>query len=209
MLFRSDSTLRIEEASAAARDDGQAALAITDLGNLFGAVKFYKACREDGVKPLIGVDLWMQPEGTDKDPSRLLVLVQDMPGYLKLCDVLSQAWTTHVQRAQAWVRWEWIESAPGWIVLCGAEQGAIGAALLAGDEPKAQALAQRLASWFPGRFYIELQRAGLPQHETHVRRAVPLAARLGLPVVATHPVQFLKPDDFEAHEAREIGRAHV
>ena len=79
-----DSTLRIEEASAAAREDAQASLAITDLGNLFGAVKFYKACREEGVKPLIGVDLWMQPEGTDKDPSRLLVLVQDMPGYLKL-----------------------------------------------------------------------------------------------------------------------------
>jgi DNA polymerase-3 subunit alpha len=197
-----DSTLRIDDAAAAARQDGQVALAITDLGNLFGAVKFYKACREEGVKPLIGVDLWMQPEGTDKDPSRLLVLVQDTAGYLKLCELLSRAWTTNVQRAQAWVRWEWLESVSGWIVLSGADQGAVGAALMAGDEDKAQACARRLASLFPGRFYIELQRAGLPQHETHVRRAVPLAAKLGLPVVATHPVQFLTPDDFEAHEAR-------
>ena len=55
---------------------------------------------------------------------------------------------------------------------------------------------------FPRRFYLELQRAGLPSNEAHVRAAVPLAARLGLPVVATHPVQFLEPDDFEAHEAR-------
>jgi DNA polymerase-3 subunit alpha len=55
------------------------------------------------------------------------------------------------------------------------------------------AVAQRLAELFPGRFYIELQRAGLPTHEPHVRAAVPLAAELGLPVVATHPVQFLEP----------------
>src|SRR5207248_2599786 len=55
---------------------------------------------------------------------------------------------------------------------------------------------------FAKRFYIELQRAGLPGNEAHVRQAVVLAARLGLPVVATHPVQIASPDDFEAHEAR-------
>ncbi len=63
-------------------------------------------------------------------------------------------------------------------------------------------MAARLAGLFPGRFYLELQRAGLPTNEPHVRAAVPLAAELKLPVVATHPVQFLEPDDFEAHEAR-------
>ncbi|MBC7940147.1 MAG: DNA polymerase III subunit alpha, partial [Chitinophagaceae bacterium] len=64
------------------------------------------------------------------------------------------------------------------------------------------AVAQHLAGLFPGRFYFELQRAGLPTNEAHVRAAVPLAARLQLPVVATHPVQFFEADDFEAHEAR-------
>jgi hypothetical protein len=56
-----DGTLRIDDAAAAARADGQGALAITDLNNLFGAVKFYKACRGKGVKPMIGADLWMEP----------------------------------------------------------------------------------------------------------------------------------------------------
>jgi DNA polymerase III subunit alpha len=56
-----DGTLRIDDAAAAAKADGQAALAITDLANLFGAVKFYKACRAKGVKPLIGADVWMEP----------------------------------------------------------------------------------------------------------------------------------------------------
>ncbi len=200
-----DGTLRIDDAAAAARADGQPALAITDLANLFGAVKFYKACRARGVKPLIGADLWLEPwpEGGDKSPSRLLVLVQDHRGYLNLCELLARAWTTNVQRTQAWVRWAWLaEHGDGLIALSGADAGAVGAALLAGDTRRASALARHLAGLFPRRFYLELQRAGLSTNEAHVRAAVPLAAELGLPVVATHPVQFLEPDDFDAHEAR-------
>ena len=71
-----DGMLRIDDAAQAARADGQVALAITDLNNLFGAVQFYKACRDQGVKPILGVDLWMEPEVGDKQPSRLLLLVQ-------------------------------------------------------------------------------------------------------------------------------------
>lgn len=201
-----DGTLRVDDAVAAAARDGQPACAITDLSNLFGAVKFYGAARKKGVKPIIGCDLWMEPEpgrAGDKQTSRLLVLVQDGQGYLNLCQLLAQAWTGNVQRAQAFVKWEWLEAhAQGLLALSGADGGAVGQALLAGDEERAQALAQRLSTIFPQRFYIELQRAGLPTHERHVRAAVPFAARLALPLVATHPVQFLERDDFEAHEAR-------
>ena len=198
-----DGTLRIDDAAAAARNDGQPALAITDLANVFGAVKFYKACRDRGVKPLVGADLWMQPEAGERQASRLLVLVQDGQGYLNLCELLARAWTSNVQRAQAWVRWEWLETLGGGLIaLSGAEHGAIGQALLGGDEARARAMAQRLAALFPGRCYVELQRAGLPGQEAVVQGSVALAAELGLPVVATHPVQFLEPDDFDAHEAR-------
>ncbi len=91
---------------------------------------------------------------------------------------------------------------PGLIALSGAEQGAVGQALMSRDDARAAMLAQRLGTLFPRRFYLELQRAGLPGNEAHVRAAVALAARLQLPVVATHPVQFLSAEDFEAHEAR-------
>jgi DNA polymerase-3 subunit alpha len=198
-----DGTLRIDDVVAAAAADGQGALAITDLSNLFGAVKFYGAARRKGLKPILGADVWLEPDGADKPPSRLLLLVQDKAGYLNLCEILSRAWIANVQRGQAWVKWDWLgEHGAGLIVLSGADQGVIGQALLAGDGERARAAAQRLAQLFPCRFYIELQRAGLPGHEAHVRAAVPLAAELGLPVVATHPVQFLAPEDFEAHEAR-------
>ena len=208
-----DGTLRIDDAAAAARADGQPALAITDLDNLFGAVKFYQACRRRGVKPIIGADVWMEPTAlaastlgaaaVDRSPSRLTLLVQDLRGYHHLCELLARAWTGNTQRTLAHLKWDWLaELGDGLIALSGADLGAVGAALLAGDGERARALAARLAELFARRFYLELQRAGQPQHEAHVRAAVALAAELGVPVVATHPIQFLARDDFEAHEAR-------
>ncbi|MDO9285472.1 MAG: DNA polymerase III subunit alpha [Aquabacterium sp.] len=202
-----DGTLRVDDAAAAARADRQPALAITDLSNLFGAVKFYKACRGKGVKPIIGADIFLEPEaavsGSDKAASRLLLLVQNRQGYLNLCELLARGWVKNAQRAQAWIKWEWLaELGGGMIALSGADLGAVGMALLGGDTERARSVAQRLAELFPGRFYLELQRAGLPTNDSHVRAAVPLAAELGLPVVATHPIEFAEPDDFDAHEAR-------
>ena len=198
-----DGSLRIDELTEAALADGQGALAITDQSNLFGAVKFYMAARAKGIKPLIGADLWLEPSGDEKTPSRLLVLAQHSAGYLNLCELISRSWLLNAQRAQAWVKWDWLhERGDGLIVLSGAELGAVGQALMAGDSARASGLARRLAGCFPGRFYIEVQRAGLAGNETHVRAAAALAATLKLPLVATHPVQFSTPDDFEAHEAR-------
>ena len=204
-----DGTLRIDDAALAARADGQPALAITDLSNLFGAIKFYKACRGKGVKPIIGVDIFLEPEvaasgaSSDKQASRLLLLVQNRQGYLNLCELLARGWVKNAQRAQAWIKWDWLEELGGGLIaLSGADFGAVGLALLAGDAERARSAAKRLSALFPGRFYIELQRAGLPTHEAHVRAAVPLAAELGLPVVATHPIEFASTDDFDAHEAR-------
>jgi DNA polymerase-3 subunit alpha len=198
-----DGMLRIGDCARAARADGQGALAITDLANVFGAVKFYKACRSEGVKPIIGVDLWVEPDLGDAQPSRLLLLAQNTQGYLNLSQLLTRAWTRNVQRNQALVKWDWLaECSAGLIALSGADSGAVGMALLNADAMRASALARRLQSTYPGRFYIELQRAALPGNEVHVRAAVPLAAELGLPVVATHPIQFATAAEFEAHEAR-------
>ncbi len=198
-----DGTLRIDDAVAAAMADGQVALAITDLSNLFGAVKLYSAARKKGIKPIIGADLWLEPEGGERSPSRIVLLVQNKQGYLHLCELISRAWLQHEQRAQACLKWSWLaELGEGLIALAGADMGAVGQALVANDTARADGLARRLAGIFRNRFYVELQRAGLPGNEAHVRAAAQLAARLQLPVVATHPVQFETPDDFDAHEAR-------
>ncbi len=198
-----DGTLRIDEAVAAAADDGQAALAVTDLSNLFGAVKFYSAARRAGIKPVIGAELCMEPEGGEKGPGRIVVLVQNHVGYLNLSTLLSRGWTLNAQRGHAWIKWAWLsECNGGLIVLSGAEGGSLGQALLAGDTVRARVLASRFRDWFGNRFYLEVQRNGLPGNEAHLRAAVELAASMALPLVATHGVQFLAADDHEAHDAR-------
>jgi len=86
--------------------------------------------------------------------------------------------------------------------LSGAQAGPVGQALMQGDTSRAAEIALQLASIFTHRFYLELQRSGRPEDNAHVVAAVKLASRLSLPVVATHPVQFLTEDDYESHEAR-------
>ncbi|NUZ07105.1 DNA polymerase III subunit alpha [Piscinibacter koreensis] len=198
-----DGTLRVDDAVAAAAADNQGALAITDLANLFGAVKFYGTARKAGVKPIIGAEVWLEPEPGEKTASRLLLLAQNRTGYLNLCQLLSKAWLENGSRGQPWVAWAWLdEFAGGLIALSGAELGAVGQALLARDAARAETIARRLAACFPGRFYLEVQRTGAASAEAQLRGAVELGVALRLPVVATHPVQYLTPDDHEAHEAR-------
>jgi len=197
-----DGTTRIDEVVKAAAADGQPALAITDLNNLFGAIKFYKEGRGKGVKPVLGAEIYLEGEA-GADPTRLLLLVQNKQGYLNLSELLARAWTKNIVKNLAVSTWAWLqELSDGLIALSGAQAGPVGQALIKGDEAGAADLALKLAGIFTHRFYVELQRAGRLDDESHVVAAVQLAARLNLPVVATHPVQFLTAEDYEAHEAR-------
>ena len=203
-----DGTNRIDDVVKAAAADGQPALAITDFNNLFGAIKFYKEARGKGVKPLLGAEISL--EGMSKDQgrdatslSRIIVLVQNTQGYLNLSELLARAYTQNIVKALPVVKLAWLkELGEGLIALSGAQAGPVGQALVQGDAARAHEAALQLAGLFPHRFYIELQRAGRADDEAHVAAAVQLAARMKLPVVATHPVQFAQPDDYEAHEAR-------
>ncbi|VTU26648.1 DNA polymerase III subunit alpha [Variovorax sp. RA8] len=201
-----DGTNRIDEAVKAAAADKQPALAITDLNNIFGGVKFYKEARGKGVKPVLGAEIFVDGLGTEPGAlTRIVLLVQNMEGYLHLSELLARAWTQNVGRgqAQAACKLAWLEELQGGLIaLSGAQAGPLGAPLLQGQAERAAEVALQLAGLFPHRFYIELQRAGRPEDESHVVAAVQLAARLNLPVVATHPVQFATAEDFEAHEAR-------
>ena len=199
-----DGSNRIDKLVGSAVADGQPALAITDFNNLFGAIKFYQQSRGQGIKPIIGADILI--DGLGQDPavnSRLLLLVQNKTGYLHLSELLARAWRDNVVKTQAVVRLAWLrELNEGLIALSGAQSGFIGQALVQADFERAHDAALQLASLFPHRFYLELQRAGRAEDEAHVSAAVQLAALMKLPVVATHPVQFGSEDDYEAHEAR-------
>ncbi len=199
-----DSTIRIDEVVDAAAADGQGALAITDLSNLFGTVKFYTAARGKGVKPIIGAEVFLEGLGLEvASLSRIVLLVQSTQGYLNLSELLARAYTQNSVKGQAVVKVAWLTAlSNGLIALSGAQAGPVGQALVQGDAARARDAALQLAAIFPHRFFIELQRAGRSDDEAHVASAVQLAQRMKLPVVATHPVQFAAPDGYEAHEAR-------
>jgi DNA polymerase-3 subunit alpha len=199
-----DGIVRLEEGIQRACGDGMPALALTDLANLFGLVKFYREARAAGVKPVIGADCWIQNPADRDKPARLLILCASRAGYLRLCELLSRAWLRNQYRGRAEVPRGWLQEVgtEGLIALSGASSGDVGQALLADNGEAGERLAADWAELFPGRYYIELQRAGFANGEALLSRSVALAARLALPVVATHPVQFMAPDDFKAHEAR-------
>jgi DNA polymerase-3 subunit alpha len=208
-----DGIVRLDEAVEAAASDGMPALALTDLANVFGMVKFYQAARAAGVKPVIGCDVWLENE-TDRDkPYRMLLLCQSRTGYLRLSELLTRAYRANQYRGRAELKKDWFREtgSEGLIALSGAHHGDIGQALVVDNPKQAQRLAREWHELFPDRFYIELQRLGkgatvlgatsVPV-ENYLQRALGLASALKLPVVATHPVQFVKRNDFRAHEAR-------
>ncbi|WP_071466686.1 DNA polymerase III subunit alpha [Polynucleobacter asymbioticus] len=211
-----DGVVRIDDAVATAVKDEMGALALTDLSNLFGLVRFYTAARSGGIKPIAGADVWVSNPQDPDQPHRLLLLVQNHSGYLNLCQLLSKASLDNQSRGRAEVDLAWFSEpaakaedkaakrtmAYGLIALSAARNGEVGAALLADQEDMAKAAALRLEKLFPKSFYIEIQRGGHPQDEKHLQLACHLASELKLPVVATHPVQFMQRSDFIAHEAR-------
>jgi len=199
-----DGIVRIDDAVAKAKADGMPALALTDASNVFGMVKFYTAARAAGVKPVIGVDCWIQND-TDRDkPFRALLLCSSRAGYLRLCELLSRAWLKNQHRARAEVAMGWFGElgTEGLIVLSGFAGGDVGHALAGGNAAAAGKLAAAWSKLFPGRYYLEVQRAGVGHTEQLVGATLALAVKVRLPVVATHPVQFSSPGDFKAHEAR-------
>ncbi|MDP1613207.1 MAG: DNA polymerase III subunit alpha [Sulfuritalea sp.] len=209
-----DGLTRIDEVVAQAAADGQPALAITDLANLFGMVKFYSAARGAGIKPIIGCDVWIGDEDVDRQDAaaRLLLLAKNRAGYLRLCELLSAAYLAPRRHGRAEITRLQLASVSsagdnsGLIALSGGPLGDIGQLLAAGKLDQADVRAQAWAQLFPGAYYIEVQRPGgrdgAAANEVLVAASVDLAARLGLPLVATHPVQFLQKDDYKAHEAR-------
>ena len=227
----SDGIVRLDAAVARAAEDAMPALALTDLANLFGMVKFYSAARAAGVKAIIGCDVWVAEESSDvyapggtgsrvgsNEPgrdcsARLLLLAKNRAGYLRLCDLLTAAYLGPRRRGRAEISRADLCSGDnaGLVALSGAHFGDVGQMLLAGKQAQAETRAGEWAKAFPGSYYLEIQRYGQPslkgtsfgaQAEVLASLNVALAGKLKLPLVATHPVQFMARDDFKAHEAR-------
>ena len=129
-----DGIVRIGEAVAAAKRDAMPALALTDLSNVFGLVKFYKEARGSGIKPIVGCDVFVTNTATREQPFRLLLLCQSNTGYLRLCELLTRAYLENQDHGRPEIRKEWLkEKSDGLIALSGAHMGEVGMALMNGN----------------------------------------------------------------------------
>ena len=209
----SDSLIRVEDLTETAAKLGMPAIAVTDQSNLFATVKFYKAAIKDGIKPIIGVDCYIDNPANPSQPFLLTLLCQNKNGYLNLTELISRAYiegqtpTSELPLLQkAWLNGK----CDGLIALSGGREGEVGQTLLANKRALAEEALQSWLELFPERFYLELQRTGRAHEEDYLHYAVELAQAFNVPVVATNDVRFLVPEDFEAHEARVcIHSGHV
>ena len=177
------------------------AVAVTDLANLFGLVKFYTSSQSAGIKPLGGCDVLVEDDSGVLTP--LVLLVQSEQGYLNLTQLVSQMYTAGDRTGEPKLSSKDLEgSTEGLIALSGAQRGDVGQALLADDSKRAGFCLSNWLKLFPDRFYIELQRVGKPEEEAYIERALALAVSQDVPVVATNDVRFIDSGDFEAHEVR-------
>ena len=198
-----DGVVRIKPLAKAVVEMGMPAVAVTDQSNMFAMVKFYRAAMDAGIKPIIGVEVWLQNELDHNQPSRLVLLCQNDAGYKNLTHLVSRSYLEGQHRGMPTVQRDWLEGhTDGLIALSGGRLGEIGIALLSAKPDVVEQLVADWQRWFPDRFYLELQRTGRENEEAYIQAAVGLAIKYALPVVATNDVHFIKQDDFEAHEAR-------
>ena len=205
-----DGACRVEDLAAAARDQGAAAIALTDHGNLFGAVEFSTAAREVGLKPIIGYEAYVAPGARQdretltprkKAAHHLVLLARSDAGYHNLLRLASTAYLDGFYYRPRIDKRVLAEHADGLIGLTACLQGEVPSHLLAGDPDAAcRAVAEYRDILGPDNFYLELQDHGI-EDERRVRpMMIDLARRTGVPLVATNDVHYLHADDTEAHD---------
>lgn len=197
-----DGILRVKEAIKHAVANQMPALALTDRHNLFGLVKFYKGCRERGIKPLIGCEV--NVAGSEFN-YKLILLAQNLAGYRQICAWLTQSYVENKILDVPYIKEEWLfmaTAASGIIILSGAHQGDIGQLIARDDLSAATAKAQLWQQNYTDNYFIELQRLTTVAADPLISASLQISAQLQIPVVATHPVQFAKKEDYFAHEVR-------
>ncbi|HRQ81570.1 MAG TPA: PHP domain-containing protein, partial [Azospirillaceae bacterium] len=211
----SEGAIKIKDLVKLAAKNHMPAVAVTDTGNLFGALEFAMAALEVGVQPIIGTVLGVtrvtsgavKTAGAGKlaPPDQLVLLCQNETGYRNLMKLVSKAFLESDPAAGPQIPISALEGASdGLIALTGGAQGAVGRLLSENQDDAANSCLDKLASLFPGRLYVELQRHGgrfAALEDAIEDRLIELAYARGLPLVATNDAYFSDESMFEAHDA--------
>ena len=198
-----DGACRIDAIAKRAKALGQTALAVTDHGVMYGAVAFYKACLAEGIKPIIGCEVYVAPKSRfDKTPgpenkySHLILLCRNETGYRNLCYLVSAGFTEGYYLRPR-IDWPLLhEHSEGLICLSGCLAGEIPQALIHGDYEAARTRALDLQELFgEENFYLEIQRHGIPEEDEAAKGLIRLSRETGIPLALTNDAHYLEKDD--------------
>ena len=205
-----DGFCKIKELPGVVKSMGQTACAITDHGVMYGVIDFYRACKAEGVKPIIGCEVYVAPQGRtrfdkvhefDSESRHLVLLCENEEGYRNLSYMVSLAWTegfyVKPRIDQELLR----EHSKGLIALSACLAGEIPRRLRNGEYDNAKAYALEMAELFgPDRFYLELQDHGIRDQKIVNQSILKIHQETGIPMVCTNDAHYLRKEDAEAHD---------
>lgn len=198
-----DGFSRVKTLVKRAKEKGMTAVAITDHGCMFGAIDFYKAAKAEGIKPIIGCEVYTAPRKlTDKDPNydkhqgHLVLLAKDMTGYKNLIKIVSKSYVDGFYYKPRTDMDELKKHSQGLIALSACLAGDVPRAIMNGNCDKARKLAMEYRDIFGnGNYYLEIQDHGLPEQKQVNTEVVRLSRELNIPLVATNDVHYVDKDD--------------
>lgn len=205
-----DCTATIDDLVETARAQGMKALAITDHGNMFGAVEFYEKALQAGVKPIVGYEAYVAPDsrfsrqakGISDASFHLTLLARNYTGYRNLVHLASIAYTEGFYYRPRIDKEVLAKHSDGLVCLSGCLSGEVSHLLLIEDEVRAVETAATLRDMFgKNHFFIEVQDHGLSEQRRILPAFMKLASKLDLPVVATNDSHYIRREDAEAHDA--------
>lgn len=198
-----DGFSRVKTLVKRAKEKGMTAVAITDHGCMFGAIDFYKAAKAEGIKPIIGCEVYTAPRKlTDKDPNydkhqgHLVLLAKDMTGYKNLIKIVSKSYVDGFYYKPRTDMDELKKHSQGLIALSACLAGDVPRSIMNGNYDKARKLAMEYRDIFGnGNYYLEIQDHGLPEQKQVNTEVVRLSRELNIPLVATNDVHYVDKDD--------------
>lgn len=202
-----DGANRIKDLPVRARELGMEAIALTDHGVMYGVIDFYKACKKEGIKPIIGCEVYVatrtrfdKEPGVDSKYNHLILLVKDNEGYKNLTKLVSAGFTEGFYYKPR-IDKELLEKYHKGLICCSAcLAGEVNQAILAEDMQKAEEVALWFKDLFQEDYYLEIQNNGIPEQVMVNQKLIGLSRKLDIPLVATNDAHYLKKEDAYNHE---------
>lgn len=199
-----DGIVRLQALASTSAKYGLPAVALTDISNVHGVVKFYRACLANGVKPLVGCDIWVENPLLPDQIDRMIVLCCDDQGYRNLSKFLTHAYLNRPRKGKTVVvAWQdFVEHHDGLLVLFDDQEGPLANILQQANQQLDAPLLEKYQQIFGDRLYSQISRVGHPKEQEYINYASQLARTHGIGLVATNRVEFLSAEEFDAHEIR-------